>query len=65
MSHIMIVNRLEANKERLRPEGFDQIGPLSIRSLQFDRKVGPLSLRPEKFDHLFTATQIILPVGWL
>ena len=31
MPHIMIVNRLEANKERFRPEGFDQIRPQSIR----------------------------------
>ena len=55
MPHIIIVNRLEANKERLRPEGFDQIRPHSIRSLQFDQKVRPLSFRPEEFD-LFTAT---------
>ena len=51
----MIVNQLEANKERFRPEGFDQIRPHAIRSLQFDQKVRPLSFRPEKFD-LFTAT---------
>ena len=51
----MIVNRLEANKERFRPEGFNQHRPHSIRSLQFDRKVRPLSFRPKKFD-LFTAT---------
>ena len=56
MPHIMIVNRLEANKERFRPEGFDQIRPHIIRSLQFDQKIRPLFLRPEKFD-LITATQ--------
>ena len=50
-----IVNRLAANKERFRPEGFDQLRQHSIQSLQFDRKVQPLSFRPEKFD-LFTAT---------
>ena len=50
--HIMIVNRLEANKERFRPEGFDKIRPHYIRSLQFDRKVRLLSFRPEKFDLL-------------
>ena len=55
MPHIMIVNRLEANKERFRPEGFDQNRPHSIRSLQFDQKVRPLSVRLEKID-LFTAT---------
>ena len=55
MPHIMIVNQLEANKERFRPEGFDQIRPHAIRSLQFDQKVRPLSFRPEKFE-LFTAT---------
>ena len=38
-------------------EGFNQIRPHSIRSLQFDEKVGPLCFRPEKFD-LFTATRI-------
>ena len=53
--HIMIVNRLEANKERFRPEGFDQIRPQSIRSLQLDQKFRPLSSRPEKLD-LLTAT---------
>ena len=56
MPHIMIVNRLEANKERFRPEGFDRSRPHSIRSLQFDQKIRPLSFRPEKFD-LFTATR--------
>ena len=54
----MIVNRLEANKECFRPEGFDQSRPLSIRSLQFDQKVRRLSFRPEKFD-LLTATPIL------
>ena len=29
-AHIMIVNRLEANKERFRPDGFDQNRPQSI-----------------------------------
>ena len=57
MPHIMIVNRLEANKERIRPECFDQIRPHSIRSLQFDQKVRPLSFRPDMFD-LFTATYV-------
>ena len=56
LPHIMIVNRLEANKERFRPEGFDQIRPHSIRSLQFNQKIRTLSFRPEKLD-LFTATQ--------
>ena len=55
MHHIMIVNRLAANKERFRPEGFDQIRPHSNRSLQFYQKVRPLSFRAEKFDQ-FTAT---------
>ena len=55
MPQMLIVNRLEATKERFRPEGFDQIQPLFIRSLQYDQKVRPLSFRPEKFD-LFTAT---------
>ena len=45
MPHIMIVNRLEANKERFRPEGLNQLRPHSSRSLQFDRKVRPLSFR--------------------
>ena len=57
MPLIMIVNRLEANKERFRPEGFDQVRPHSIRSLQFDQKVRPLSFRPEKLD-FFTATPL-------
>ena len=57
MPHIMIVNRLEANKEPFRAEGFNQFRPHSIRSLQFDQKVRPLSFRPEKFD-LFTATLV-------
>ena len=60
----MIVNRLEANKERFRREGFDRIRPHSIRSLQFDQKVRPPSFRPEKFD-LFTATRVTLPLGGL
>ena len=60
MPHIMIVNRLEANKERFRPEGFDQIRPHSVRFLQFDQKVRPLSFLPENFD-LFTATQNLIP----
>ena len=55
MPHIMKVNRLEAKKEPFRREGFDQIRPHSIRSLQFDQKVRPQSFRPNKFD-LFTAT---------
>ena len=45
MPHIMIVNRLESNKERFRAEGLDQIRPHSSRSLQFDRKIRPLSFR--------------------
>ena len=57
MPHIIIVNRLEANKERFRPEGFNHIRPHSIRSLQFDQKVRPLSFRSEKFD-LFTDLQL-------
>ena len=32
MPHIMIVNRLEANKERFRSEGFDQIRETGIRT---------------------------------
>ena len=56
MPYIKIVNRLEANKERFRPEGFDQIRPHSTRSLQLDQMVRPLSFRLEKFD-LFTATR--------
>ena len=56
MPHIMIVNRLEANKEHFRPDRFDQTRPHCIRSLQFDQQVRPLSFRPEKFD-LFTATR--------
>ena len=55
MPHIMLVNRIEANKECFRPDGFDQFRPHSIRSLQFNQKVRPLSFRPEKFE-LFTAT---------
>ena len=31
MQHINIVNRLEANEERFRPERFDQIRPHSIQ----------------------------------
>ena len=45
-----------ANKECFPPEGFDQIRPHSIRSLQFDQRIRPLSFRPEKFD-IFTATR--------
>ena len=56
MPHTMIVNRLEANKERLRSEGSDQDRPHSIRSLRFDQKVRPLPFQPEKLD-LFTATR--------
>ena len=56
MPHIMIVNQLEANKERFRTEGFDQIRPHSIRSLQFDQKGRPLSFRPEKINQ-FAATR--------
>ena len=55
LPRIMIVNRLEANKERFRPEGFDQIRPHSIRSLQIEQKFRPLSFRPKKID-LFKAT---------
>ena len=57
MPHIMIVNRLEANKECFRPEGFDEIRPHFIRSLQFDQKVRPLSFRTGKFN-IFTATPL-------
>ena len=59
MPHIMIVNRLEANKERFRPEGFDQIRQHPTRFLQFNQKVRPLSFRPENFD-LITATRFDL-----
>ena len=70
MPHIIIANRLEANKERFDPfdqirpikEGFDQIRPHSFRSLQFDQKVRPQSFRPETFD-LFTATYGKRPDG--
>ena len=60
MPHIMIVNRLEANKQYFPPEGFDQIRPHTIRSLQFGQTVRPLSFRPENFD-LFTATHVERP----
>ena len=45
MPHIMIVNRLEANKEGFRPEGFDQIRPDSIGSLQSKGSTSALSTR--------------------
>ena len=43
MPRIMIVNRLDANKEHFRHQSFDQSRPHSIRSLQFERKNRPLS----------------------
>ena len=63
MPHIMIVNRLEANKERVRPVRLNSTDQTRLRSNstafhsipQFDQKVRPLSFRPEKFG-LFTAT---------
>ena len=42
MPQIMIVNQLEASKERFRTEGLNQIRQHSIRSLQLDQKVRPL-----------------------
>ena len=57
LPHKIVVNRLEANKERFRPEGFDRIQPHSIRSLEFNQKVRPLCFQPEKSD-LFTATRL-------
>ena len=56
---VLLIGIPEANIERFRPEGFDQIRPHSIRSLQFDQKFRPLSFQPEKFD-LFTATPVLL-----
>ena len=56
LPHIMIFNRLEANKERFGPAGFNRIRPHSIRSLQFGQNIRPLSFRPEKFN-LFTTTR--------
>ena len=62
MNRITSIEVPSSNKERFRPEGFDQIRPHSFRSLQFDQRVRPLSFRPEKFD-LFTANRRISPIS--
>ena len=58
MPHIMIVNRLKANKQRFRPvrsNSNNQRASIKFDRIPFDQKVRPLSFRPENFD-LFTAT---------